>query len=511
VHTGPTRRADAKYNPLLVRKHLPILVAIAGALTWWAAPRMHAQQGSSGYSYLMSAEQVRGFAAAWNNGGGYMPGETLVKFRAGYSPADQTRALSAVRRGTAGASTQWIGDTLLVKTPDNPDAAAIAATLAAQPEVEWAQPNYIRMRTAKPNDPDYTRQWNLDLIDMPRAWDINAGAGTAITVAVIDSGVTTTNFSAPFTLWTGSTFETVSIPFGVNPDIAAARIKPGRDFIFWNGPVVDMDGHGTHVAGTILQETNNNVGTAGIAYHANLLPLKACIGYWELQLLMSAFGEPGFIDPEETGGCSDAAIAQALRYAADSGAQVANISLGGDQPAPAVRDAMNYAVTRGTLISIAAGNEFDTGNPTSYPAFYAADIQGALSVGAVGRSSKRAFYSNTGSWVEIAAPGGDFRDGGFSGVIVQFGLTPADSDPFTIVRPRFDRYTEVSFQGTSMAAPHISGVAALLISQGITKPAAVEAAMEQFASDLGTKGRDNEYGFGLVNARASLRGMGLLK
>jgi serine protease len=501
----------SQYNPTFVRSSRLIVAIVAAIITWPVAPPMHAQQPSGAYPFLMSAEQVRGFAAAWNNGGGYLPGETLVKFRDGSSPAAQTRALSAVRRGTAGASTRWIGDVLLVKTPDNPDAPAVAATLARQPEVEWAQPNYIRRRAARPNDPEYSRQWNFDLLDLPRAWDINGGSTASITVAVIDTGVTTTNDTLTFKLWTGERFENVDVPFHTNPDIAASRIKPGRDFVFWAGPVFDTDGHGTHVAGTILEDTNNSFGTAGIAYQANLLPLKACLSYWDLQFLMSADNVPGFLDPNETGFCDDASIAQAMRFAADSSAQVINLSITGPDPAPVLRDAMDYAVARGTFVAAAVGNEFEDGNPVEYPAAYAAQIQGAVAVGAVGRSSKRAFYSNTGSQVEIVAPGGDDTDGGISGMVAQVTLSGADFDPFTIVRPRFDRYSIVFFEGTSMAAPHISGVAALLYAQGITRPAAIEAAMEQFATDLGTTGRDPEYGYGLVNPRASLRGMGLIK
>jgi serine protease len=487
------------------------MLALGAAVMLWAPSRMHAQQASNGYSFLKSAAQVRGFVAASKNGGGYVPGETLVKFRDGYSPAEQTRALSAVRRNTDGASTEWIGDVLLVKTPANPDAAAIADTLARQPEVEWAQPNYIRRQKARPNDPQYSLQWNFDLLDLPRAWDINDGGASTVTVAVVDSGVTTTNDTFAFTLWTGSQFETVNVPFRINPDIAASRIKPGRDFAFWNGPVVDTDGHGTHVAGTALQDTNNNFGVAGIAYRATLLPVKACLSYWDLQYLMSAFGQPGFLDPDITGFCDDADLAAGIRYAADSSAQVINLSLGSADPAPLLRDAITYAVSRGSVVAIAVGNEFQEGNPVEYPAAYAQQIDGAIAVGAVGRSSKRAFYSNTGPHVEIVAPGGDDTDGGTSGMIAQYALLFTDFTPGVIRRPRFDRYAVILSEGTSMATPHVSGVAALLISQGITKPAAIESAIEKFATDLGTKGRDNEYGFGLVNARAALRGMGLIK
>jgi serine protease len=431
-----------------------------------------------------------------------------VKFKEGTAPGDQTRALSVVR--CSAAALRWVGDALLVEAPGEPDARAAAAMLARQPEVEWAQPNYFRRIRTTPNDPDYRSQWNLAALDMPRAWDINPGAGSRITIAVIDTGVTTVTQRFNFRQWINGRFENVSIPFGANPDISAARILPGRDFVFWDGPVLDMDGHGSHVAGTALQETNNNFGPAGVAYSARLLPLKACLSYWDLQFLLGMENIPGRVDPDFTGECDDFSIAQAMRYAADQGAQIINLSVGGIGTAPVVLDAMRYAVGRGAFISLSAGNEFMEGNPIEYPAAYATEINGVVAVGAVGRSLRRAFYSNTGSYIELAAPGGDDRDGGLSGMIWQVTLNPFDTDPLRVA-PQFDRYATVAYEGTSMAAPHVAGAAALLYSQGITRPAAIEAALTTFATDLGSSGRDNEYGYGLINPRAALRGQGLEK
>ena len=485
-------------------------LVLAALVAWLIVPRLHAQQSAAAPAFLGTAERLRSFVDASANGG-YIPGETLVKFREGTVPADQTRALSALRRGTTGASSRWIGNSvLLVSTPDDGNAPAIAATLAQQPEIEWAQPNYIRKRKLRPNDPGYSLQWNMNLINLPAAWDINKGAASTVTIALIDSGVNTTTTTPTFRVWTGERFEDVAIPFAINPDISTGRIKAGRDFVFWNGSVLDMDGHGTQVAGTLLQETNNNLGTAGIAYQASLLPLKVCFGYWDLQLLLGMANIPGFADPDDTG-CPDDAIGQAIRFAADSGAQIINISLSGGAPSPFLRDALNYAVSRGAFVAMAIGNEFFSGNPTEYPAAYAAQIDGAVAVGAVNRSSKRAPYSNTGSYVELAAPGGDFNDGALDGLITQVGLDFTLFDQTSVVRPRFDRYNLISVEGTSVAAPHVAGVAALLYAQGITNPAAIESALERTATDLGTAGRDPEYGFGLINARAAVRGLGLAK
>lgn len=490
---------------------------IIGALTLLAAlaaggaKPTSAQAPATPYELLMSRDAAQRMITAWNERLPYVPGEVLVKFRAGTGASERSRAMSVLRAPVDQTQTKWIGEVMVARTAQEPDAEAAAAALRRQPEVEWAQPNYWSPLQTTPNDPAFVRQWNFEVIDMPRAWDINAGANETITVAVIDTGVTTSAASHPFRLWTGSGFETVNVPVAVNPDIGATRIATGRDFIFWTGPVVDFDGHGTHVAGTVLQETNNNLGLAGIAYKARLMPLKACVGYWDLQFVQSAMGTPGFVDPNDDGFCLNGAIAEAIRYAADNGAHVVNLSLGGSFAAPILRDAIQYAVGKGVFVSIAAGNGFESGNAVEFPAAYAPQINGAVSVGAVGRSQRRAYYSSTGSHLELAAPGGDVRDGGLGGVIFQMGLRQADYDPFTIIRPRFDRYTEVASQGTSMAAPHVAGLAALLRSQGITNPAAIEASLKQFSKDLGSPGPDAEFGHGLVDARAALRGLGVTR
>ena len=493
------------------------MICVCGALIAALQQESAAQSGaahSSGavpYDFLMTREQVDATRRAWNDRLPYLPGEVLLKFRTGVEAAGRVRALAAVRAGVAEGDARWIGDTLWVRASGEPDAELLAAALSRQPEVEWAQPNHLYWTKATPNDPLYNRQWNFDLIEMPRAWDINTGATEAITIAVADTGITTTASSFQFPLWTGSRIETVSVPFETSPEINSARVDQGRDFVFWTGPVLDMVGHGTHVASTALQETNNSLALAGIAYRARLMPIKACFGYWEIQIVQSSRGIPGYVDPREEGGCPNSAIAQAIRYAADNGAHVLNISFGGPGASPAILDALRYAVGRGIFVAMAVGNEFDSGNPTEYPAAYGPDLGGGVAVGAVGRGSRRAFYSNTGSHLEMVAPGGDFRDGGLSGVIYQTSLEEDDFDPFTIIRPRFNRYTEVPKQGTSMAAPHVAGVAALLRAQGISTPEAIEAAIKRFARDLGAAGRDDEFGHGLVDARTTLRGLGAAK
>jgi serine protease len=240
------------------------------------------------------------------------------------------------------------------------------------------------------------------------------------------------------------------------------------------------------------------------------MPIKVCFGYWDIQFQMSGLGIPGFT-PQDAGGCPTSAVAAGIRWAADHGAKVINMSLVGSVPSTTLLDAMTYAVQHGVFIAISSGNSYQDGNPPQYPASYAQNLAGAVAVASVGRSLNHAYYSSSGPYVELAAPGGDDRDGGDNGEIWQATLCPGDSDTLRVIFPRFDHYCEIPLEGTSMAAPHVAGAAALLVSRGITDPALIEAMLTKTARDLGAPGRDDLYGFGLIQPRAALFGYGIAK
>ncbi len=459
----------------------------------------------SPYSMILTPQRTLEFVQAAENQLPYLPGEVLVKFKPGVGVAGEQSALAALRSRPLASSLHWVGDVAVVRDQNEWNADILAEQLREQPEVAYAQPNYLALPSGVPNDPGYADQWNLDALDMPRAWDINPGANGNTTIAVIDTGITTVNQTFTFKTWNGAAIQDVNVPFAVNPDLPADRLVRPTDLVFWTGPVLDMEGHGTHVSGTAAESTNNGLLEAGIAYGAKVMPVKVCVGYWELQFAMSADGTPGN-PPEGAGGCPEDAEAQGIRYAADQGAQVINISIGSHFLSPVLQDALGYAVSKGVFVAIAAGNGYQTGDSAEYPAAYAKDIDGAMAVGAVGRSLQRAYYSDTGPYIEIAAPGGDDRDAGVSGEIWQSTMLESDSAPGMVLAPRFDRYADTPLEGTSMASPHVAGTAALIISQGVTKPAAVEALIKMTAKDLGAPGRDDEYGSGLIQPRAAIFG-----
>jgi serine protease len=507
-------------TPSLPRFLPPLVIGLIAA-TWLGTARPHAQPATS-FAATMPAVPDRTHALALlqalRENLDHVPGEVLVKFKSGTDGAAQAAVMELAPAPAGGRRTRWIGELAVLTIDDGAPVAAVAERLAREPEVEYAQPNHLVRLSAAPNDPGLSQQWNLNAIDAPRAWDINPG-GADVLVAVIDSGVTNFTGTIGYRLWTGDRFEDVAVDYRTNFDLDTARFAPGLDTTstrltisgVGTQPVLDTDGHGTHVASTIVQTTNNSTGYAGLAYRARLMPVKACFSYWDMQFLVSALGEPGFVPPDFTGGCVTSDVVAGIRAAADAGAKVINLSLGGPGRAPAYNEALNYAVQRGAFVAIAVGNSFEEGNAVEYPAGYGPDIAGVMSVGSVGLSLRRAYYSSTGSHLEVVAPGGDGRDGGIAGLIFQAGLFEPDFDPETIIVPRFDRYADSPKQGTSMASPHVAGLAALLYSQGVTNPGAIEAAIKRFARDLGDPGTDTQFGAGLIDARATLRGLGVAR
>ena len=302
-------------------------------------------------------------------------------------------------------------------------------------DTEAIEPNYIYHTSVAPNDPQYSKQWHLLNIHAEQAWEQNRGKGTI--VAIIDTGVSKV------------------------PDLAQTEFVKGYDFVNDKINADDDNGHGTHVAGTVAQSTNNNYGVAGIAFEAKIMPLKVLSG---------------------SGGGTISDIAEAIRFAADNKADVINMSLGGGGESQVMKDAIEYAYRKGVVIIAAAGNE--NNNSASYPARYAH----VIGVGATDAQGERAEFSNYGAGVDIAAPGG-----GHGSKIWQETIDPETNLPIIS-----------GFQGTSMAAPHVAGVAALIKSTGVTEPSEVFAVLQQSVRKV-EQDPQNFYGAGNLDAAAAVK------
>jgi serine protease len=439
---------------------------------------------------------------------GERPGRVIVKFRA------EARGLapSVDIAGIGGLARPAYADFDVIDVAGAAEADALAGQLALRADVEYAQAAHVVHAHYRPNDPLYGQQWNLQALEMERAWDINRGSTASVIVAVLDSGLAFRNGIFEFTAdafddrgFSYPALGRIAVPFAAAPDLAGPdRFVAPRDFI-WNDDLpLDMDGHGTHVAGTIGQVTDNAIGVAGMAFNVRLMPVKVIAGEWD-----DIFGSP------QVG--TDDVVARGIRYAVDNGARIINMSIGRDgPPAPAIGAAMRDAVARGAFIAVSGGNDFENGNPIERIAEQAGPIDGAMVVAGVGRDLRRAYYSGVQSYIEITAPGGNSRAGGSAAAIFQQTYDAGLADTFLLPpsayqAPRFDVFAVRGLQGTSMATAHVTGLAALLYSQGITSPAAIEAAIKQFALDQGAPGPDEEYGHGLIDPRATLRGLGLLK
>lgn len=416
-----------------------------------------------------------------------LPGQVVVQFGEGW---DDTRMATALRE--VGGRELWRSrfsrGLRVVGLPEGMSVEQGVARFAGLPGVEFAEPNYLRKLAATPNDPFFRFQWNLNLINASRTWDIQAGK-TSVIVAVVDSGVAHESL-APFTIdlgiFYGGRVPVTVGPFGKAPDWGGTAFTRPYDAIFGSGHAWDDDGHGTHVASTIAEATNNSVGLAGLAYGVTIMPIKACVSL------------PWY--DEELVGCPTASIADGIDYARNNGAKVVNLSLGGSFPSQAERAAVQRAAAADMVLVAATGND---DGPVGYPAAF----DDVIAVGAVNGSKQRAFYSNFGPEVDLVAPGGDLEDAGRDGIpdfvfqqTLDFDLAPQGV---------YTQFIYGGLIGTSMATPHVSAAAALLVSQGITSGKAVRSALEQFADDLGPAGRDNNFGHGLINPAKALAGLGL--
>ncbi len=443
-------------RPVLRRTLSPLLLPLAGALVFSVAVRADAvrtdEEGED--------DEDRGAAGL------------VVDFDDGLDNDDIAARLKAVGVSLTDTTDAADGNLFVYMGADSERVRRALANVAG---IESVEDNFVyglfnqdleagpvtfdgdisRPSPLKPNDPMYKSQWHFDMVNAEAAWQVAQGAG--VVVAVIDTGVSAGTLSSG----AKSKFKRV-------PDLKETEVVKGFNFVDNTEDASDGNGHGTHVAGTISQSTNNNFGVAGLAPQAKIMPIKVL---------------------SDRGSGTVADIANGIRFAADNGAKVINMSLGGGMYSATLARAVKYAHDKGVTVACAAGN--GGRQKVEYPASY----DGCVAVSALGPDGKLAFYSSYGKELDIAAPGGDTRvdlnkDGLPDGVLQD---TIARGDP--------NAHGFFPYQGTSMATPHVAAAAALVISTGVTDPDRVEAVLKASSKKLNDPIR---YGAGGLDAAAAV-------
>lgn len=368
----------------------------------------------------------------------------VVRLKRGVSEKQRDAAMTA-----AGARITGVIEALrLLRVELQPSRFTL---LRDAPGIEWVHREgrvHIAQKgvkaASKTNDPLLWRQWALKAMRVFKAWKKQEGKANPVVVAVVDTGVDPSH-----------------------PDLKD-RVISGYDFVNLDSRGADDHGHGTHVAGIIAATPNNRTGIAGMSWGAEIMPLKA-------------LGENG------SGG--NFGVTASIVYAIEHGAKVVNLSLGG-QGVRCPREfelAARWAAQRDVLLVAAAGNSARAGNPVGYPAA----CDGYVGVGATEKDDAWASFSDYGDYVDLSAPGVDVVSTIPPGMGMQY-------DPNT--------YGYGPASGTSMAAPHAAGLAALLLAQHPDwGPQQVQERMEKTALDLGPKGRDHWFGAGRIDAAAALK------
>ena len=421
---------------------------------------------------VMQTTTPTGFQAAMT----YIDGSAGASAPHLYKVNDSTQLLASNQR-TTGAALPTYGNMTTDQQAKFHTLNAVRA-LQSDPRVECAEPNRLLQASLTPNDTFYPRQWNYPIVNLPLAWDVTTGSEDVI-IAIVDTGVLL-----------------------AHPDFSG-KLVPGFDFISDAARANDGDGidpdpndagdlslggnssfHGTHVAGTAGAASDNNEGVAGVSWGSRIMPIR----------VLGVDGGSSFD------------VIQGVRFAAglsnNSGtvpsqaADVINLSLGGNFSSQIEQNTYNEVRDAGVIVVAAAGNE-----SSSVPHFPAA-YENVVSVAATTITNSRASYSNFGATIDIAAPGGNNTtdingDGIGDGVISTLGEQSGNNVNFGYA----------ALNGTSMAAPHVAGVVALMksVHPGLTPQEFDQALVAgELTTDLGAEGRDSSFGFGLIDAQRAV-------
>jgi len=365
----------------------------------------------------------------------FVPGELLVKFKPSSTEEKMQNAHKSVGAQKIGEIKGLkVHQVKLPKGLKEKDAIIKYKKLA---DVEYAEPNYYRRTLVTPNDTYYGHQWALAKTKVPQAW--NTTTGNEVIVAVIDTGV------------------------DYDHEDLAGKVIKGYDYINNDSDPMDDNWHGTHVAGIVAATTNNSKGIAGVSWGAKIMAVKVL---------------------NSSGNGTDLTVSNGITYAADNGAKIINLSLGGYSNSSTMENAIYYAQSKGCVIIAAAGND-NTSN-ILYPAGY----QNVIGVSATDDTDAKASYSNYGWYVDVAAPG---------------GYGDVENHPTRNVLSCYLDNDYAYSAGTSMAAPYVAGLASLIATRYPGRSASqLIRSMYQAVDDLGAAGRDNYFGHGRINAEKAV-------
>jgi serine protease len=400
-----------------------------------------------------------------------VPGEVVVRFAADTVRPLATLQVAGIRLAHVRSLAASTLDLYRAEGLTRAETLALAAAFRTRPDVEDAFPNWLLHPLRAPDDEFYPLQWHYPAINLPTAWAIEDGTGAPVTVAVVDTGVV------------------------AHPDLTP-NLRPGYDFVDRDDDPTDEGGatdyHGTHVAGTVAAATNNRLGVAGVSWGAQVVPVR----------VIGSAGSGTSVD------ILDGIIWAAGNPEAEPGlppnpnpARVVNLSVGGNigQACPASLEfVFARLVSHGTILVAAAGNDGIDAEHT-----FPAHCPSVIAVGATGPTNERAPYSNYGSEIDLMAPGGDISK------TLELGGETIVAGVLSTIMDDEGEFEYGFYQGTSMAAPHVAGVVALLLARDpALTPAAVKARLEGSARPLDAaacrRPTGAACGAGLIDAAAAL-------
>ncbi len=405
---------------------------------------------------VINTEMVSSLGTIGDNSAEYEETEIIVK----YKPFITGQSVNEIEKenglSVMGEIESDKGKIIRYKIPEEKEIDSMMEYYGQLEQVEWVEPNYIYYPAEIPTDPYYNyHQWNLVNSNLEAAWDVEKGS-KAVTVAVLDTGVIPDHPDLRANLLQGADFVGGERNYPVS-SYNISDYDPTDET-----PLVKGGSHGTHVAGIIGAVTDNYKGIAGINWAVNILPVRVL---------------------KKSGGTSWD-IAEGIYYVIDQNAQVINLSLGGNSYSHLQEEAIKTAYKKGIITVAAAGNESST-------VYYPAALPEVIAVGAVAKDNTLTYYSNRGPEIDLVAPGGIHGNSIYS----TWGY--------------YDQGTTVSSYGgmigTSMATPHVSGAAALLIAGGVNGPENIRSRLTASARDLGQRGKDDLYGYGLLDVYGALK------